>query len=124
KVALVGPGYPLRGGIAQYTTMLHRELATRHDVLQVSYSRQYPSLLFPGKTQLDTSRDGLAAPCEHLIDSIGPWTWGKSAARLADYRPDLAVLMWWHPFFAPALGTIARRLARAGVRVVFLCHNV
>ena len=32
--------------------------------------------------------------------------------------------MHWMSFFAPAYGTIARRLkARAGTRIVFLCHN-
>ncbi len=35
------------------------------------------------------------------------------------------MFQWWHPFFAPAFGTIVRRLRPAlRKRVVFLCHNV
>ena len=124
SLALVGPGWPLRGGIAQYSTMLARELARHHDVTYVSFSRQYPSLLFPGKTQLDESRDPLSVPNEALIDSLNPFTWARAARRVAAARPDLTIVMWWHPFFAPSLGTVARGVARAGHRVAFLCHNV
>ena len=53
KIALVGPTYPLRGGIAQYTTLLCRALRARHEVGFFSLKRQYPRLLFPGKTQTD-----------------------------------------------------------------------
>jgi glycosyltransferase involved in cell wall biosynthesis len=123
-LALVGPAYPLRGGIAQYTTMLYRELALHHDVTYVSYSRQYPGLLFPGKTQLDVSRTHLAVPCEALVDSVNPLSWRRAADRSAAARARLAVLIWWHPFFAPALGSIARALAARGVPVAYLCHNV
>lgn len=124
NIALVGPSHPHRGGIAQYTALLHRELATAHAVTHVSYSRLYPGLLFPGTTQFDASASALAVPSCALIDSIGPLSWFRAARALAAARPELALVMWWHPFFAPALGTIARRLAAAGIRVVFTCHNV
>ena len=120
----MGPGWPLRGGIAQYSTMLARELLLHHQLTYVSFSRQYPALLFPGKTQLDESRDPLAVENERLIDSLNPLSWRRAAARLVAARPDLTVIMWWHPFFAPSLGTVARGVAAAGLRVAYLCHNV
>ena len=39
-------------------------------------------------------------------------------------RPDLALLEWWVPFWAPPLATLAHRLRRAGVPVVMDCQNV
>ena len=58
KIALVGLTYPFRGGISHYTTRLCRALSTRHDVRLYALYRQYPKLLFPGKTQIDVSCGG------------------------------------------------------------------
>lgn len=122
--AVVGPGWPLRGGIAQYGTMLARELALHHDVVHLSFARQYPGLLFPGKTQYDDGPRPDGTPAEPVLDSLNPLTWTRGAARLAQAGVTHAVVMWWHPFFAPSLGTLARACARQGIHVTFLCHNV
>ena len=63
KVALVGPVYPYRGGIAHYTTMLARALAEKHETLVVSFRRQYPNWLYPGKSDRDPSREPLRVAC-------------------------------------------------------------
>ena len=60
KIALVGPAYPLRGGIAQYLALLYVELRKRHDVRFFSFYRQYPRLLFPGRTQREQEEPVLA----------------------------------------------------------------
>jgi glycosyltransferase involved in cell wall biosynthesis len=124
KIALIGVTHPFRGGIAHYTTLLCRALRTRHEVRFFALSRQYPSLLFPGKTQLDASADSLAVEHEASLDSINPWTWWTTARRIARWRADLVLFSWWHPFFAPSFGTVAR-LARWMGRVpsCYLCHN-
>ena len=51
KVVIIGTAYPLRGGIAHYTGLLYKYLSRNHDVSVVTFSRQYPKLLFPGKSQ-------------------------------------------------------------------------
>jgi len=124
KIALVGLTHPFRGGISHYTTLLCRALTDRHDVRFYALYRQYPRLLFPGKTQIDESKASLEVPHLACIDSINPFTWLATGVRIARYRPDLVVYSWWHPFFAPSFGTIAR-LARwfGGVPSCFLCHN-
>jgi glycosyltransferase involved in cell wall biosynthesis len=124
KIALVGLTHPFRGGISHYTTLLCRALMDRHDVRFYALYRQYPRLLFPGKTQIDESNASLEVPHLACIDSINPYTWLATGLRIARYRPDLIVYSWWHPFFAPSFGTIAR-LARwiGGVPSCFLCHN-
>jgi glycosyltransferase involved in cell wall biosynthesis len=126
RIALIGPCHPLRGGIAHYTASLSHALAERgHETLIISFRRMYPSLLFPGTTQEDTSRAPLRAPSERLLDSLRPRSWRRSAARLVEFQPDAVVIQWWHPFFAPALSGVCRRFRKgASGKVLFLCHNI
>lgn len=134
RFALIGPSAPLRGGIAQYHDHLAEALAAAgHEVRRLSFRRMYPKLLFPGRTQYEpagtsaggtsSSGDGFALPpAEAILDSLGPLSWRAVVDRAA--TADVAVVEWWHPFFAPALGTIAAWLRRRGVPTVFVCHNL
>lgn len=122
RLAIIGPAYPYRGGIAHYVGRLHRELVPHHDVQIFNFSRQYPSILFPGSTQEDRSRAPQAVPSERIVDSIHPFRWWTARRRIAAWKPDLALFMWWHPFFGPSMGTLSRGLP--GIPRVFLCHNV
>ncbi len=127
KVTLVGPVYPYRGGIAHYTTMLDAALrAEGHDVQLIAFSRQYPRWLFPGKSDRDPSQKPLAAPAAHYwIDSINPFSWFATFARMRRVRPQLIVLQWWTTFWAPVWLTLLglnALLLRAPV--VFVCHQV
>ena len=125
KLALIGLTYPYRGGISHYTTSLYRALDKQHKVLLISFSRQYPNLLFPGKTQDDQSLHPFQAPAEPLLDSINPSSWKRVAERLLAYQPDLVLFQWWQPFFGPAYNRIVRRFRRGSETPVFyLCHNV
>jgi len=125
KICLIGPIHPLRGGIAQYNMQLARELGQRHETTIVSFSRQYPALLFPGRTQLDPSAQASGPRGEPLLDSIDPLSWLRAGRRIAALEPDLVVVHWWHPFFAPCIGTTVRSMRRhRRAPVAFICHNV
>ncbi len=127
RIALVGPVYPYRGGIAHYTTMLCRALRERgHEVLLISFQRQYPQWLFPGRGDRDPSEKPLhAEDARYWIDSLNPLTWLATGWRIGRYRPEVVVLQWWTTFWTPAwlvLGSALRLLARRPL--VFICHNV
>ncbi len=125
KVCLVGPVYPYRGGIAHFTSVLAEEFGKHHDVLVVNFKRLYPSFLFPGKTQFDTSGEPLDVPSRRLIDTMNPLSFWSAAQAMRSYRPDLIVFQWWHPFFAVAYAVIILLLGGSlKRRVAFLCHNV
>ena len=125
RVCLVGPVYPYRGGIAHYTSVLAQTFAVDHDVLVVSFSRLYPSFLFPGKTQYDESGEPLDVPSERIIDSLNPFSFWRAARAIRAFAPDVIVFQWWQPFFAVAYSAIVSFLGGAlRRRVVFLCHNV
>jgi len=131
KIVIVGTAYPLRGGIAHYVSLLYRTLARRgHDVKVITFKRQYPKILFPGKSQEETRDAGMPLSSETIIDSINPITWMKAGAVAAKFKPDLILFKYWLPFFAPAYGVIARtakRLTRKRGKectIAFIADNI
>src|SRR5205807_4758151 len=79
RIALIGPAYPYRGGIAHHTNMLALYLRKRgHQVDVITFTRQYPSLLYPGRSQEEPGEGGGFAETVHaqrLIDAINPCNW-------------------------------------------------
>ena len=125
KIAVLGLTYPFRGGIAHHSTLLVRSLRRKYCVEFITLSRQYPALLFPGKTQYDDSAQGLKEENQPLIDSVNPVSWVKAALAIKRAKVDLVVVQWWNPFFGLAFGTIANLLSVISkTKVCFLCHNV
>ena len=125
KLAIIGPAYPLRGGIAHHVYSLYRELKTRgHDVQVISYSSLYPKLLFPGSSIFDTSELKLEAGALAILNPMNPITWIRCFKAVKRFAPDLVVIQWWNPFFAPLVGVLARIFVSAGMKCVIECHNV
>ncbi len=125
RIALIGPTHPFRGGIAHYTTCLNEELRRHHETLLISFSRQYPSLLFPGRTQKDSSSRYLSTPSEPILNPFSPPSWRAVARRLTQFSPRAVVFQWWHPCFGPGYSSIMRRVNRdRHIDQLFLCHNV
>jgi glycosyltransferase involved in cell wall biosynthesis len=125
RFAIIGPAYPYRGGISQYTVSLCNALEKENEVLLVTFSRLYPQFLFPGRCQTDQGEGAFKASAERLLDSIRPGSWKRTASRILEYQPDAVLFQWWHYFFGPAYSGVLRRLKRHGrFPVFFLCHNV
>ncbi|MFO7312975.1 glycosyltransferase [Rhodothermus marinus] len=124
RLTLVGPVAPYRGGIAHFTEALGQALQARgHQVSALSFRRQYPRWLFPGRTQTEPEPVASSMPAAYVLDPLRPWTWLQAVRRIQTQRPDLVVFQYWMPFFAPAYGTIAGSLRRRGVPAVALVHN-
>ena len=126
RVALVGPVHPFRGGIAHYTTVLNSELRRKgHDVLLVSFRRQYPRWLFPGRTDRDPSAAVLPAPgALYILDPLNPLTWLKAARTIRAFHPDNLLLQWWQVFWAPVWIVLSLAQAVRRTPVTIICHNV
>lgn len=124
RIAILSCFYPYRGGIAQFNASLMAELGREHDVKAFNFKRQYPGLLFPGKTQYVTPDDE-AVPVESdaLLDTAAPWTYGRTARAIRRWQPDLVLLRYWMPYFAPSLGYVARHLG-PGCKVIGILDNV
>lgn len=125
RITLLGPAWPYRGGIAHFLAATARVLTDHgHEVRVVTFRRQYPEILFPGKTQLDAGPPPPAVPtAPRLLDTLNPLTWRRTARRIAADGTDVLVFMYWMPFLAPALGMVARTFQRRGVTVLAVVHN-
>ncbi len=126
RVILVGPAHPLRGGLAAFNERLAREfIASGHPTTLWSFSLQYPSILFPGKTQFSSEPAPTDLHIENRINSINPFNWLTTGLHLRNLNPDLLVLRYWIPFMAPSLGSIAR-IARSNrhTHVIPIIDNI
>jgi D-inositol-3-phosphate glycosyltransferase len=125
NITILGTAYPLRGGIAHYNALLAQALGKRHHVGIVTFKRQYPGFLFPGKTQEETGGQIHGEPAPQLIDSINPFNWLTVGFSLRRLKPDLLIFKYWIPFFGPCFGTIARIAKRGShTKVLIICDNV
>ncbi len=136
KLALLGPAHPLRGGIAHYLALLHRELrAAGHEVTFVGFRKQYPErvpdlplvrkLRFPGSDQRDSGAAAIPVPNTPLFVPWSPWSWWRTARAVQRSGARALVLKWWIPFFGPGYFAVAWLLRRGpGVRVIAILDNV
>lgn len=126
RYCLIGPTHPFRGGIAHYTTLLARHLRVDRELLFISFTRQYPRWLFPGRSDRDPSHEPLMADAEYLLDPINPLSWRRVLRRIAEFRAEAVIIPWWVPYWAPAWSTIGRRINRLpeSPKLLYICHNV
>ena len=109
KIVLIGSAHPLRGGLATFNERLIREYLDRGENAMIyTFSLQYPSVLFPGKTQYSTEPAPAGIPIRARVNSINPFNWIKVGLELRKMKPDLVIVKYWMPFMAPCLGTICR----------------
>lgn len=124
RIAIVGPVFPYRAGIAYCTTKTAEELAKRFDVEIVSFARQYPRRFYPGKDDRDpTLAARTPARARFTLDIINPFTWFHEAMWLRRSGPEAVVLVWWVWVWALPYLVLLALLPRA-TKVVLQCHNV
>lgn len=126
KIVVLGTAWPYRGGIALFNERLAREFQKENDnVITYTFTLQYPSFLFPGKTQYSEEPAPQDMDIVRKVSSVNPFNWIKVGRELKKMAPDLIVIGFWLPFMAPCLGTIARIARKNGkTRVVSVVHNI
>lgn len=122
-IALLGPVYPYRGGIAHFLEHLGEGLQTRgHETRLFTFTRQYPDLLFPGKTQMATG-PGPEQRAERVLDTLNPLTWKRTVSAVRKSGAEAVIFKYWMPFFAPSFGTVVRGLRKHGIKSVGVVDN-
>lgn len=126
KIVVLGTAWPYRGGIALFNERLAREFQKENDeVITYTFTLQYPSFLFPGKTQYSEEPAPQDMTIVRKVSSVNPFNWIKVGRELKKMAPDLIVIGFWLPFMAPCLGTIARIARKNGkTKVVSVVHNI
>lgn len=124
KIAILSCFYPYRGGISQFNACLLKELEQNHTVKAFNFKRQYPDILFPGKTQYVTKEDN-AVPVESeaLLDTANPFSYIATAKAIREWDPDLLIMRYWMSWFAPSLGYVARHMSEK-CKVISILDNV
>jgi len=126
KVVIIGSAYPLRGGLAAYNERLARAFTEAGDEVSIySFSLQYPSFLFPGKSQFSSGPAPEGLRIKTRINSINPFNWFSAGNEIRRENPDLVICPFWLPFMGPCLGTVLRRIKRNGhTKIVSIVHNI
>jgi glycosyltransferase involved in cell wall biosynthesis len=125
KIIIVGTAYPLRGGIAHFNALLAEHLSGNHSVETITFKRQYPGFLFPGKSQEEQGEPLSVTPAPQLIDSVNPLNWVMVGRFIKRKQPDLVIFKYWLPFFGPCFGTIASTVKQnPHTKVLFICDNI
>lgn len=127
KVSIIGPAHPLRGGgITTFNERLAKELMLQgHEVTIYSFSLQYPSFLFPGKSQFTDAPAPENLKIITCINSVNPFNWIQVGNRIRKENPDLVIVRYWLPFMGPCLGTILRRIKKNHhSKVVCIADNI
>ena len=127
KIAIVGSAFPLRGGgIATFNERMAKAFIENGDDVKIyTFSLQYPSILFPGKTQYSEEEPPEGLDIEVLVNSINPLNWIKVGRRLKKLAPDIVIFRYWIPFVAPSLGTIAKIIRKnKKTKVIAITDNV
>ena len=124
KIAYLSTFYPFRGGIAQFNASLYRALKQHNEVKAFTFTRQYPSLLFPGETQYVQPGD-VADQIDSVacLDSMNPISYQRTANKIKQWAPDVLIMKYWMSFFGPSMGWVARQMP-AQTKVITILDNV
>ncbi len=127
RIVIIGPAHPLRGGgLTTFNHRLAKEFTAQgHDCSIWSFSLQYPSFMFPGKSQYTDEQPPEGITIKSVINSINPFNWIKIGNHLKKEKPDIIVVRYWLPLMGPALGTILRRVKKnKHTKIICIADNV
>ena len=125
RVIILGTAWPYRGGLAAFNERLAYEYQKDgHEVEIVTFTLQYPSFLFPGKTQYSDEPAPQGLKITRMLNAINPFSWLMVGRYIKRQKPDLLITKFWLPFMAPALGTANRVAKHAGMRRVTILDNL
>ena len=126
KLIVIGPAWPLRGGLASFDERLARQfLGMGYATSIYTFSLQYPEFLFPGTTQYSTEPAPDDLSIKVCINSINPFNWLRIGNELKAMAPDLIIVRYWLPLMAPCLGSILRRVKKnRKTKIICIADNI
>lgn len=126
KIAVIGPTHPIRGGISHYSTLMVENLRKRHDVLFLSYLKQYPQFMYPGKKQTDNSEVCITTDNDPVLSFADPLSWRRAARKAVEFDPDTVLFSWVNPALAVQFRYISQHIKKSlpETSITYICHNV
>jgi D-inositol-3-phosphate glycosyltransferase len=124
NIVIIGPAHPFRGGIADTNEAMCRAFKRAgHQCSLVTFTVQYPDLLFPGKSQFSEDPPPFGLDIKRWVHSFNPLNWLLAARKINALNPDVVIVRYWLPFMAPCFGSVLR-LLRKNILVIGLTDNV
>lgn len=125
-IVLLGTAFPFRGGLANYNHRLAEAYqAQGFKVKIITFSLQYPSILFPGKTQFSDEPKPENLDIDIALNSMNPFSWIRVGRKIKALKPRLLIIKFWIPFMGPALGTVAKIARKNGLtKVISIIDNI
>ena len=126
KIIILGTAWPYRGGLATFNERLARQFMSEgHEVEVWTFTLQYPSFLFPGKTQYTNEPAPRDLVIRRELNSCNPFNWIRVGKAVRKAAPDLLICCYWMSFFAPSYGLVSKMAQRNGkTKCVALVHNM
>lgn len=126
KIAIIGPAYPYRGGIANFSERLAAEFQTSGDDVELfTFKMMYPDFLFPGKSQYATTPLQFPIKINRVINSVNPFNWWKIGKSISQQNFDIVLIAYSIPFLSPCLSTIARQIKKnKTTKIISIIHNL
>lgn len=115
---------PFRGGISRFSDHLYKNLSQRLPVRAFNYSKLYPPMLFPGKTQYLEDQSHTYA--NSILHAYNPFQWGRTTGKMIHQDTLVYLYSHWHPFFAASQISILKEIKTYFPQVVTasIIHNV
>jgi glycosyltransferase involved in cell wall biosynthesis len=125
QLALLGPGPPDRGGIAQQTMLLADALGPRL-AGYFTYSRGYPKLVNPRRFDVAPELMEAAKRVTPALDWARPTSWRETGRQIVGTGAAAMIAPWWTAFWGPSLRGVfgATRRIEPRFHNVILCHHV
>ena len=127
ELILIGTTWPFRGGgIASFNERLARAFQDQgFKVTIYTFSLQYPSFIFPGKSQYCNTPAPKDLTINISINSINPLNWFKMGRIIRDKKASIVLVRYWLPFIGPCLGTILRIVKKNKVStIICIADNI
>jgi len=125
NIIILGPAHPFRGGIASFNERLATELkSVGKDVKILTYTTQYPSLIFPGKDQFTNDPAPSDLSIERTFSTINPLSWRKTIQKIRKANVDLVLSRFWLPYTSLSTNYIHRKLRTSNQRQLSIVDNL
>ncbi len=126
KVIIIGTAYPFRGGLASFNERIAKEFQVQGDEVEIhTFTLQYPSIVFPGKTQYSDGPAPSNLSIQRTFSSINPFTWIKTGRAIKALQPDIVLCRFWLPFMGPCFGTMLRIIKKnKHTKIISLIDNI
>jgi D-inositol-3-phosphate glycosyltransferase len=126
KIRIIGTAWPYRGGLAAYNERLAKEfLKMGHHVEIETFTIQYPSLLFPGKSQYATWEKPDELTISRTVNAVNPFNWIKAGWRIRKKADDLVIFKYWIPFMSPCFSALSGIISGNGkTKVICIADNI